>query len=122
MSRLFLAAVAVGVLAAGYCGVHWYSRPATAAAGPAPAAEITYYCRETKAFSHGPRQPTPAVNPQTGRATLVQALYCPKCRKWRPAPPPELQERFMAGPVCPVHRTALMEVEPAETTAPVPPK
>jgi hypothetical protein len=82
-----------------------------------PATEITYVCRETKVLSRGPRVATPAINPKTGRATLVQALYCPECRKWGPAPPPELRERFMAGPVCPVHRAGLLETEPADSVS-----
>jgi hypothetical protein len=115
MFRLFMAAVALGVLAAGYGGVRWYKRAAPLEAGPAPATEITYFCRETKALSRGPRAPTPAVNPKTGRATLVQALYCPRCRKWGPGPPAELREQLMAGPVCPVDRTALLETAPADS-------
>jgi len=79
--------------------------------GPEPSAEITFICRETGALSHGPRQPTPAINPQTGRATLVQALYCPECQKWHPAPPAEFAERMPRGPVCPIHQTAVFEME-----------
>jgi hypothetical protein len=118
MSKVLLAACAVGLVAAGYCGVQWYSHSAEPAVGPAPATEITYVCRETKVLSRGPRVPTPAINPQTGRATLVQALYCPECRKWGPAPPPELRERFMTGPVCPVHRAGLLETGPADSVSP----
>jgi hypothetical protein len=72
-----------------------------------------YVCRETRKLSRGPRQATPAVNPKTGRETLVQALYCPKCRTWYPAPPAALAERMPGGPVCPKTGTPLLESEPA---------
>ena len=29
----------------------------------------------------------PAVNPVTGKRTLMPALYCPKCLRWHPLPP-----------------------------------
>ena len=29
----------------------------------------------------------PAVNPATGKRTLMPALYCPKCLRWHPLPP-----------------------------------
>jgi hypothetical protein len=110
---LLLAAVTV-LLAAAYFGVASFSKPKTVSAGPAPAAEITYVCRETKKLSRGPRQSTPAVNTATGRVTLIQALYCAECRQWRAAPPPELRERFPAGPTCPVHKAALSESGPID--------
>lgn len=81
--------------------------------GPAPAAEITFICRETRALSRGPRQATPAVNPKTGRSTLVQALYCANCKKWYPEPPAALKERMSAGPVCPKTGGPLVEIGPA---------
>lgn len=113
MPKPFLAVVATVTLAlVGYFGVSWLSKPSTVAAGPPLSPEIMYLCRETKVLSRGPRQPTPAVNPKTGRTTLVQALYCPQCKKWRAAPPVALRERFGAGPLCPVHRAPLSETEP----------
>jgi hypothetical protein len=36
---------------------------------------------------------TPAVNPATGRRTLMPALYCGRCRAWRAAPPLEEAQR-----------------------------
>jgi hypothetical protein len=82
--------------------------------GGARPAEITYLCRETGETLKAPRQQTPAVNPQTGRKTLVQALYCTSCQAWHAAPPPAMAERLPLGPVCPVHRTPLMEFRPEE--------
>ena len=74
----------------------------SAAAAP-PSAEIHWICRETGELSRGPRGEAPAVNPRTGRATLVQALYCRRCNKWYPAPPEAVRERMPAGPQCPAH-------------------
>lgn len=64
--------------------------------------EITYVCTETGKLSQGEWMPTPALNPATGRKSLVQGLYCAKCRKWYRAPPPEMVERSPRGPTCPV--------------------
>lgn len=100
------------VVGSGYLGVRLF-RPRAVADSPAPA-EIMYVCRETGALILGPRQPTPAVNPKTGRATLAQALYCPQCGGWRAAPPAELRDRFPAGPVCPKHRAPLAESGPSD--------
>lgn len=116
-----LTAVIVALTVVGYSGVSWLSKRSTVAAGPPLSPEITFICRETKTLSRGPRQPTPAVNPATGRATLVQALYCPQCKKWRAAPPEAMRERFATGPVCPVHRAPLSETEPLAGNFAAPP-
>lgn len=118
---LLLAALIVALAVVGYSGVNWLSKPSTAAAGTPLSAEIMYLCRETKALSRGPRQTRPAVNPATGRVTLVQALYCPQCRKWRAAPPAAMRERFATGPLCPVHRVPLSETDQPANNAAAPP-
>jgi hypothetical protein len=69
--------------------------------------EITYLCLETGKLSLGEWQPMPALNPATGKKTLVQALYCEKCDKWYRAPPAAMAERSPRGPVCPVTGTGL---------------
>lgn len=63
--------------------------------------DITYICTETHAVTRGEWEPMPALNPKTGRKTLVQALYCEKCSKWYPAPPPEMAQQMPRGPACP---------------------
>jgi hypothetical protein len=77
--------------------------------------EIHYICTETGALSVNERRSTPAVNPKTGRRTLVQALYCCKCRKWYRAPPVEMAERSPRGPVCPVTGSRLYPFVPLES-------
>lgn len=64
--------------------------------------EITFICTETGETSRGELRSTPALNTRTGRRTLVQALYCRKCQKWQPAPPPVMVERSPRGPTCPL--------------------
>jgi hypothetical protein len=118
---LLLTAALVGLALGGYSGASWLLRPSSVAAGSPQSPEIMYLCRETKALSRGPRQQTPAVNPTTGRATLVQALYCPQCRKWRAAPPPAMRERQGTGPMCPVHRAPLYETKPGAADSVAPP-
>jgi len=44
---------------------------------------------------------TPAIHPDTGKRTLVPALYCATCQKWYPAPPLEILQRNPAAAQCP---------------------
>src|SRR5262245_36435164 len=91
---------------------------------PAEAAlseEITYLCRETGALIRGPREPGPEGIEAGDCQTLVQALYCPACRSWYPFPPPEALARMPMGPVCPKHRTGLVEEIPEAETDTMPP-
>lgn len=76
--------------------------------------EITFVCTETGEVSHGEWAPTPAMNPKTGRRTLMQGLYCSQCRKWYPAPPPEMAERSPRGPACPHDGSTLTVEEPVD--------
>jgi hypothetical protein len=43
---------------------------------------------------------TPAVNPETGRRTLMPGLYCPQCQAWHPTPPLEVLQRDPAARRC----------------------
>jgi hypothetical protein len=43
---------------------------------------------------------SPAVNPATGRRTLMPALYCPECSDWRPAPPLDEVQRNPKARMC----------------------
>lgn len=119
MKRWFLLVAAMGVLGiGGYSAFQWVTRPNTVAAAAPLSPVITYLCRETKKIVRGPRQPVPAINPATGRATLIPALYCHECRKWRAAPPEAMRERMPTGPLCPVHRVPLSEtVSDGETSS-----
>lgn len=49
-------------------------------------ADVTYLCTETKEVVRGPAQPEPAVNPKTGRRTLVRAMYANATQQWVQAP------------------------------------
>jgi hypothetical protein len=49
----------------------------------------------------------PAMHPRTGKRTLMPAVYCPKCRRWRQAPPIEQMQRDPKSMVCPKDGTAL---------------
>lgn len=42
----------------------------------------------------------PAVNPATGKRTLMPALYCPTCRAWHPVPPPDQINRAAGASTC----------------------
>ncbi|MFQ5731121.1 MAG: hypothetical protein ACE5KM_04095 [Planctomycetaceae bacterium] len=66
-----------------------------------------YFDRETKAIVVAAVQPTPAVHPRTGRRTLVRALYCAKCRKWKAVPPDAVRNGHPRNHKCPKHGCAL---------------
>ena len=52
-------------------------------------------------FASNISRETPAIHPDTGKRTLVPALYCATCRKWYPAPPLEALQRNPAASKCP---------------------
>jgi hypothetical protein len=66
-----------------------------------------YFCRETKRPVVAAVQPTPAINPATGRRTLVRALYCPQCKAWRAVPPDAAANGNPLASKCPKHRCPL---------------
>ena len=43
----------------------------------------------------------PAVHPRTGKRTLMPAMYCEKCGKWHPVPPPDQINRVPRAAQCP---------------------
>jgi hypothetical protein len=72
---------------AGWGAYSWVAgrRPA-----PVTGNEVTYICLETHAVMEGPVQELPALNPDTGRRTLVPAVYSNRTKAWVPAPPEEV--------------------------------
>ena len=68
----------------------------------AVAAQQVYFDLESKrAVAAEAMLETPAVNPVTGRRTLMPALYCAQCRAWRAAPPLEEVQRNPEARRCP---------------------
>lgn len=83
LRALFVAAL----ILAGWSAYSWMaSRP------PAPVTgnDVTYICLETREVIEGPLEPVPALNPATGRRTLVLAVYSNKTKEWIPAPSEEV--------------------------------
>jgi len=70
--------------------------------------------RSGKTVIAEPSEKLPAVNPNTGKRTLMPALYCPQCDTWYAAPPVEVQQRNPDSRRCPKHGT------PLSTEGPVP--
>ena len=68
---------------------------------------VVYICRETKKLVVAALQPTPAVNPATGRKTLIRALYCPRCKKWRAIPTDSAVNGNPLATKCPKHKCAM---------------
>ena len=74
---------AVAILLGGWSVYSW-----KASQPPAPVTgnDVTYICLETKEVIEGPVQPLPAINPSTGRRTLVRAIYSNVTKEWVAAP------------------------------------
>jgi hypothetical protein len=66
-------------------------RPPAVAAHEAMA--IPYICQESGDVFRLPLSETVQVNPETGKPTLVPAVYDEKRRKWKPGPPLEVMHK-----------------------------
>jgi len=64
-----------------------------------------FMCRESSEIFYGASQVSPAVHPVTDRATLLQAVYCPQCEVWQPAPPADRLYKNPQGLLCPKCQT-----------------
>lgn len=84
-------------------------------AQPTPEPQVVYLCRETGELIRGARQSLPAVNPNTGRATLQLALYCDKCDRWHAVPPPDVFPGNPLGYPCPKHHVPMSDSGPMKT-------
>jgi hypothetical protein len=69
------------VVLAAWAAHSWLGR-----SGPRPVTgnEVTYVCLETRDVFDGPVQDIPAINPATGRRTLVRAVYSTRTNEWVP--------------------------------------
>jgi len=74
---------------------------------PAAAAPVVYVCKETGEAFELPHQEVPALNPNTGRRTLYQGVYCSDCNRWYPAPVANHRGGNPKAPTCPIHKTAM---------------
>ena len=74
--------MAVGVLGAGLVGCGGSSEVDTGEVD-----QTVYVDTTTMQAMVGPStDETPALNPKTGKRTLMPALYCPGCLRWHPVP------------------------------------
>ena len=62
----------------------------------------------------------PAVNPETGRRTLMPGLFCSDCMAWYPAPPVEQVNRQPGSALCPKTGTPLVADGPRPSEKPSP--
>lgn len=84
---------------------------------PAPAAEV--FCVDTQTGEFvvlANVAQFPAVNPATGKATLMPGLYCPKCQSWHAAPPLEQLHRQRGVAYCPKTGAVLASEGPRPST------
>jgi predicted Zn-ribbon and HTH transcriptional regulator len=76
--------------------------------------EVVYVDQESRQMVVMPHvEDAPAVNPATGRRTLMPGLYCPQCQDWHPTPPLEALQRNPAARRCPKCQSALTADGPA---------
>jgi hypothetical protein len=65
-------------------------------------AQRVYFDSETKQAVAADMSPDiPALNPKTGRRTLMPALYCATCQQWHAAPPLAELQRNPKARMCP---------------------
>lgn len=98
-----LALALLAVVACGVAGwtVHQQTKSAPVEISVAEEPEeITLINTATGEVTRSPWIMTPAQDPKTAKLTIQQAMYCEKCQKWYPAPPPAMAERSPGGPVC----------------------
>lgn len=74
-------------------GWNFYSWMASRPPAPVIGNDVTYICLETQEVIEGPLEPVPALNPATGRRTLVLAVYSNLTNKWVPAPSEEVMRK-----------------------------
>ena len=99
-------AVILGIAAGSGCG-----QKQTAEPDKPP--QMVYVDVQTKSVVVAPRtKDTPAVNPKTGRRTLMPGLYCSHCRRWHPAPPLQVVQRNPAARKCPKCKRSLTSEGP----------
>jgi hypothetical protein len=75
-----------------------------AKSAPPPAVEETVVYFDTalkEAVLTPPASIFPAVNPKTGKRTLMPAAWCPGCKAWHAAPPIEEVQRNPKALLCP---------------------
>lgn len=81
---IFLISLAALLLGSVIAVTLWQPSSATVDRHPA-----VYICRQTGDLFVGRGQTAPQIHPETGRATLWPALYCPHCETWSASPPTE---------------------------------
>lgn len=101
----FLLTASLGLFSASGCG-------GESAADEQP--KVVYVCEESKQLVEAPQQPTPAEHPETGKATLLRALYCEACKKWHVVPPSELYPKDPLSYPCPRHKAQMKPDGPME--------
>lgn len=110
MNRWILTAV-IGLLAIGSAALFLRS-----SAPQKVQQQYVYVCSETGEIVVAAAEPTPAVNPKTGRRTLLRGLYCDQCRKWYSVPPARREGANPLHQRCPKHRTPLSQNGPLRVT------
>jgi hypothetical protein len=102
--------VAAGLLVAATAGCSHRSQ--ASATTPVP---VVYVCTETKEIITAPLQKVPAVNPKTGRSTLVRGVYCAECGRWYAAPPDTHRSGNPKPLRCPIHKSIMTFEGPPPT-------
>ncbi len=78
-----------------------------------------YVCTDTEEVIAAPAQATPAINPGTGKRTLLRALYCSECAIWIPTAPSAIDSGNPLRTHCSTHGTPLSITGPLPDVATV---
>ena len=60
--------------------------------------EADFICRETREVFRLPASAAVLSHPQTGKLTLVPAIFDPKTKAWKPGPPLDVRQRARRKP------------------------
>ena len=101
MSRPFFIWLTLGALSAGAVLTVWVRDTADEVSH----SRAVYICRETGDLFVGRGETAPQIHPESGRATLWPALYCPQCEAWTASPPTERLSGHAELLDCPKCRT-----------------
>jgi len=89
------------------CGVLSGCGAATSEPNPAHEEMVFVDVKTGKTVLLAPTSEVPVVNPETGKRTLMPAMYCSDCGRWYPVPPAEQMNRAQGAGMCPKHKTAM---------------
>ena len=107
----------IGALGIGGAILFW---PAGSRGISGPRVPIVYVCTETAETFVGDLQGEPAINPKTGRRTLVRGMFCLQCERWNASQPSNHRAGNPRAQLCRVHHVEMTYDGPTESLPSLP--